>query len=228
MNSKTLFVLFVILDYIESQDPSKILEVERFYSLHRTPGRTPKGSYISNFNRNLNMFSGCLIHAFNFEGIDLPLVHHTRPPILLTRVDVVQVYFGRKRLMTFDIQFEKTPIGIRNDSNLMSLIDWRKLRFSPYASLMRKSRPWKCEVHVYILPPKLQEDIFSTRATSVASSIGNPPIPINLSNFFFRTFSTPDLILRQTIFPTLLFPRGDRVGSNVIYQYGAAAFNTQW
>lgn len=225
MNYKLFFLILVLNGYYIFVNSGKILEAARYYSLYRAPGRSHIEGDISNFNENLNVFSGCLIYAINFEGIDLPIEQHSRPPIVLARVDVVQAFFARKHLQLFYIPFEKTPDKLVNNTKLMTVKDWRTLAIRPYASLIRQSRPWKCEAHLYILPPWLREEI---RQSSNLKIAGNPAAASRLEYFYFRILTTSELVLRHTLLPTVLFSRRGTLTSNISSQYASSVFCTQW
>lgn len=98
-----------------------------------------------------------MLHAFNFEEIDLPILYHSRPPIVLTRLDAVEVYThgenGKPKFFYFP--FEKVTHALVNST--ISGEGWYRLHVS-YESIMRKSRPWMCEAHVFILPPWFRKD----------------------------------------------------------------------
>lgn len=144
-------------------------------------------------------------------------------------MDAVQVYFDDGSLGFCDIPFEKLPVQFKNITEHMSSQEWSNLEATPYNRLVMGSRPWKCEAHVYMLPPWLQADaprqIF---VRSVEKSFFSYPVSITLEQFYFKPLLTSDLIFAHTALPASLFPSLKSTENNLKLQYASSVFGTQW
>lgn len=121
----------------------------------------------------LNFFGDCLSHVINYNGYDLPTA---TSPVILSRYDIVQVTLLKETTKTWlmftrpeqkvfrrKVPFEKLS-RIKHQVATPCKRDWLLKECMvenvdvPFLDLTTKIRPWRCEVHFYLLPPSIQED----------------------------------------------------------------------
>lgn len=216
-------VIFLLTECIIAQSAEE-MELSRYYSFYRYDTDHINRD-ITNLNENLNIFSGCLLHIINFEGIELPILFGSRPPILLTRLDFVQVFFTDDTLREFHVPFEKVPIKFGTIVDQMSLKDWGNLEFRSFETLAIRSRPWSCEANLYIFPPWMHMDV--PRRIQVPTGTHNYTT-VTTKRFLFRRFQISGLFLSDTILSSTLMRESENFSTTAMIRYASAVFSTQW
>ncbi len=103
------------LEYFNLLD-STITEINRKYSIYRNIDSVNRNTkFVLNFEKIVKLFSCCLIHLINYEGLD---VNINKYPVVISRYDAIKVLYNvqneilksskknilshRKRLFKFD------------------------------------------------------------------------------------------------------------------------------
>lgn len=108
----------------------------------------------------------CLVHIVNFQGVDLP--PQNRISLILTRFQVVNIRYSVHRPWTHQ-NFTETRNRVMYTNELAKLtepkltlcilngddLDSREcIQDIPHLDQTPKIKPWNCERHVYLFPPK--------------------------------------------------------------------------
>jgi len=123
---------------------------------------------ITNLEPSLHPYQSCLVHLINYDGIDISLPSASTP-IVLSRYDIVEShYFVKSRKLKAVHEpltsFRKRmfPFGASLPvNNTTGDIQWCKRNLAdaqcvdvPYLDMSPKMKPWLCEAHLYLFPPK--------------------------------------------------------------------------
>lgn len=194
-------------------------ETHRFYSIYRQ--RRLDVTSILNLQANLKIFSGCLVHVINFEGINLPIFNYMAQPLVLSRFDVVFVRFddGSHTLIRFIVPFEKAQLNKK-----LTYEDWKRLKVHPYYNLIYRSRPWTCEAYIHLLPPQISED----RSTRVPRQLEKVQRWAVQPSFFYVTTKNAGNFLNMARVPDVLFKNPVIFMDNPEVNFASSMIQTQW
>lgn len=163
-NLKMYLVSYIIfastfLPYTLSQHKNKVI-----YSTYQSTDFFSKRNFEvvpNNFLKNLAIFSKCLVHIINNEGIDLNYAGYYNASLVLSRLDVIRVELNHFR--PFLVSFESIK-KIRSSNKTLTMSEWITHRYNTngctYIDFALKTKPWYCEAHIYLFPPDLENTHF--------------------------------------------------------------------
>ncbi len=114
-----------------------------------------------NFAKHLSIFSECIIHIINFDGVDIKRDHDQSSyiPLVLTRLDRVYLYFNNSYTFSwYFLPFETfRNLKTRHDRQ-MTRHDWDMIKgrgysFAKLETVLQK-RQEACVANIYLHPPK--------------------------------------------------------------------------
>ncbi|CAL8117183.1 unnamed protein product [Orchesella dallaii] len=153
-------------------------EYRRFYSNYQDPKlKYLNDVFISDFGEYLQLYSRCLVHIINYNGIDIP---SSDQPLMLSRYDVIKVEYeveprhspirnytyhhpnhnyNQERQRQPKISRRVRMIPIEKVPKPHEELSWCKRHWPevecldiPYLDLTTRMR-WTCEAHIYLIPP---------------------------------------------------------------------------
>ncbi|CAL8135734.1 unnamed protein product [Orchesella dallaii] len=161
-------------------------EYRRFYSHYQDPKlKYLNDVFISDLGEYLKLYSRCLVHIINYNGIDIISSSDQEQPLMLSRYDVIQVEYeveprpiknytyhhpnysyGKERQRQPKISRRVRMIPFEKVPKPHEELPWCKRHWPeiecldiPYLDLTTRLR-WTCEAHIYLTLPNSKNNLF--------------------------------------------------------------------
>lgn len=163
-NFLTIFQLqsiFLFVTAFRMDKPKQIQELQRLIS-------KPKILFYPkdlNITKYTEVFSACLVHAINFQNRDIISSKDIFTPIMLSAYYVEKVKYKlelNKNKTEFETQGNIFQIEKQNLSQPIefchNILFENRCNDLPFLDQTSRTKPWICEVHLFLYPPTFEED----------------------------------------------------------------------